>query len=259
MWQFNGSVGVVCNSCGCSDAIPVSDLDIECIGGDERGMGIESIYRLSMEFHCRCDNEINIELEASEYPVEFLNFVINNSTGAVVSDDIYIEHMREIYSARDLRELYVSIEELLIALQCDNSLLEDLTSSEFEEVVAEVFRKNGFSVELTKRTRDGGKDIIAIQSDSLGIANKYFIECKKPEPGNKVSVDVVRQLQGVKYTKDGPNKVILATTSRFTRDARKFVEEEADSKWDITLADYDSIIQWVNQCPRSQQDNARGA
>ncbi|TOC15874.1 endonuclease, partial [Vibrio parahaemolyticus] len=63
-----------------------------------------------------------------------------------------IEYIREIYSARDLFDLYSSVSELVIALQAEPALLTDLEPRQFEEVTAEIFRDKGFEVELTKRT-----------------------------------------------------------------------------------------------------------
>ncbi|MET0050310.1 MAG: restriction endonuclease [Candidatus Thiodiazotropha sp.] len=231
MWEFSGIVEYCCNNCGESGEVPVNDFGVNCIGGSERQMGAENIYEILYEFECpNCHNQISLSFEASEYPIEFLNFVINNSTGAETSGEPYIEHLREIYSAEDLFHLYETIPELIIALKSNPELVREITPREFEEVVAEIFRSKGFGVELTKRTRDGGKDIIAISTDALGIKNKYFIECKRHAENSTVGVDIVRALQGVKNTKDGPNKTIIATTSFFTEDARKFVNNEATSR-----------------------------
>jgi len=160
-------------------------------------------------------------------------------------------HRSERSTAEDLFEFYESIPELITALKSSPYLLRELSPREFEQVVAEIFMSNGFHVDLTKRTRDGGKDIIAIHTDKLGIQTKYFIECKRYSEGNKIGVDVVRALQGVKNTKNGPNKTILATTSSFTADARKFVENEAASSWDMTLVDYNDIVRWLDNYTQS--------
>jgi restriction endonuclease Mrr len=210
-------------------------------------MGAESIYEISCEFDCvNCAHAIALKFEASEYPVECLNFVTNNSSGAQVIGEPEFEYLREIYKAKDLDEFYESIPELISALKDSPYLLRELTSRKFEEVVAEVFRAKGFVVNLTMKTRDGGKDIIAIHTDGLGIQSKYFIECKHYAEDNKIGVGIVRALHGVMNTKDGPNKTILVTTSTFTSDAKKFVETEIASKWDMTLADYDEILKWLN-------------
>lgn len=248
MWKFSGSIHYTCTNCSDSAEIPVDGFNIECTGGSERQMGAENIYEISYEFECiKCGQPISLTFEASEYPVECLNFVINNSTGAETTGEPEFEYLRDaIYSAEDVLQFYDSIPELISALKSSPYLLRELTSREFEEVVAEVFRGKGFTVDLTKKTRDGGKDIIAIHTDGLGIQSKYFIECKHYAEDNHIGVGIVRALHGVKNTKDGPNKTILATTSTFTPEARKFVENEIESKWDMTLADYDDIVKWLN-------------
>lgn len=247
MWKFSGIIEYECDACGDSGEIPIDDFSVECVGGDDRGMGQENIYDVIYEFECpSCNSDISLNFQVSEYPLGMLNFTLNNSSGAETEGEPELEYLREIYSARDLFELYETISELISALQEDISLLSALTPRQFEEIVAEVFNKKGFSVDLTKRTRDGGKDIIAVHTDALGIKNKYFIECKYYSNSNKISVDVVRSLYGVKNTKDGPNKAILVTTSTFTSDARKFIENEALSSWDLTLVDGQQFIEWLN-------------
>jgi hypothetical protein len=247
MWKFCGKIEYTCGKCGDIESIPVDDFSIECTGVSERGMGRENIYEISHEFDCpECDHPISLNFEASEYPIELLNFVINNSEGAETSGEPDIEYLKEIYTAHDLLEFYESIQELIMTLRSSPDLMIEITPREFEEVVTELFRAKGFEVDLTQRTSDGGKDIIAIHTDSLGIRSKYFIECKRYAEENKVGVALVRALQGVKNTKDGPNKTILVTTSTFTSGAKKFVEHEASSKWDVTLADYDMLVGWLN-------------
>lgn len=247
MWKFSGAIKYMCVTCGDSANIPVDDFEIDCIGGSERSMGPENIYRIAYEFECpNCGQPISLVFDASEYPVECLNFVLNNSSGAQTFGEPEFEYLREIYSAEDVCKFYESVRELVFTIKSSPHLLQNLSSRQFEEVVAELFRAKGFLVDLTKRTRDGGKDIIAVHTDGLGIQSKYFIECKHYSESNKVGVEVVRALYGVMNAKDGPNKTILATTSTFTTGAKGFVEDEAASKWDITLADYDEIVRWLN-------------
>lgn len=249
MWKFSGKINYECSECGHSDAVNIEDFDVECIGGDERGMGAESIYELIMDVECNdCNSEINFKFTASEYPVEVLNYVDGDVTGAITDDEPYIKYLPDdLYEARYFDVAKATAAEIIREIQADKDLLRDITSRQFEEVVAELFRDKGYQVELTKRTRDGGKDIIAISKDDFGIRLKYFIECKHYAEEHKVGVDVVRSLQGVKNTKNGPNKTIIATTSSFTADAINFVEKEATSEWDMTLADYDHIIGWIKK------------
>jgi hypothetical protein len=246
MWKFCGDIEYECYKCNDKDTISIEDFSIECVGGSERSMGPENTYEVLYEFDCpNCDQYISLNFEVSEYPSELRNFCLNKSKGADTSGEPEFEYLEEIYSAPDLLSIYDSIPDLIRILKGTPELMREIEPREFEEVVAEIFRNKGCEVELTKRTRDGGKDIIAVSTDSLGIRNKYFIECKRHAEDNNVSVDIVRALQGVKHTKEGPNKTILATTSYFTDDARKFVDNEITSSWDITLADFNDITKWL--------------
>jgi len=110
----------------------------------------------------------------------------------------------------------------------------------FEELVAYLFEGLGFDVELTKKTRDGGRDIIAIKE--YDFRSRYLIECKRPDPGRIIGVGPVRQLYGV-LVDEKATKGILATTAFFSKDAKLFIER---NKWHLDSKDYDDIIKWIN-------------
>jgi HJR/Mrr/RecB family endonuclease len=116
----------------------------------------------------------------------------------------------------------------------------------FEELVAELFSGFGYEVELTQRTRDGGKDIIAIKRREVDL--KFIIECKRPDPGNPVGIAPVRELYGVKVD-DGASKAILATTSYFTPDAKLFSEKH---RWELELRDFEAIKGWIAEYTNSK-------
>jgi restriction system protein len=118
----------------------------------------------------------------------------------------------------------------------------------FEELVAELFNGFGYEVELTKRTRDGGKDIVAIKRNAEADV-KYLIECKRPNPGKPVGVKTVRELHSVKIT-EGATKAILATTTHFTHDAKQLFEQH---RWELELRDFESIQQWIAEYLRIQR------
>lgn len=133
---------------------------------------------------------------------------------------------------------------LLKYLSENPEALYHLTSREFEEVMAEIYNKLGYKVELTKETRDGGKDIIIRKPEILGDFI-YYVECKKYAPNNPVGIGLVKNLVGT-VDADRVNGGILATTSYFTPDARKFV---TDNKYDyqIQMHDYNKIREMLNQ------------
>ena len=117
----------------------------------------------------------------------------------------------------------------------------------FEELVAELFVGFGYEVELTRRTRDGGKDIVAIRRREVN--SKYLIECKRPDPGNPIGISTVRELYGVKVD-DGATKAILATTTYFTTDAKLFFDKH---RWELEPRDFDDIHDWIDEYLRLRQ------
>ena len=106
----------------------------------------------------------------------------------------------------------------------DKRFVYQLIPGEFEEVVEEVFKRQGFQTRLTPQTRDGGKDIIATKS-ILGRPVMFLIECKRYNEMNKIGVDIVRALYGVQ-TAERANKAIIVTSSYFTEDAQRFAEQQ---------------------------------
>jgi hypothetical protein len=153
------------------------------------------------------------------------------------SELIYLPTQNLIHIPR----LIIAAQDELIGLLAKNpELLFRISPRKFEEIIAEIFLKRGYHVELTKATRDGGRDIVAMY-EHMNIRTKYLIECKRYARTNKVSIAIVQRLFGVKIA-EAANKAILATTSTFTRDARQFASNHI---WDLDLKDYTDILAWI--------------
>lgn len=120
--------------------------------------------------------------------------------------------------------------------------LYEINPRKFEELIASIFKDFGFDVELTKATRDGGRDIIANIKHSVYSLLAY-IECKRYAPDNKIDVGIIRNVAGVHYLRK-PSKSIIVTTSFFTKDAQeeaKLIENQLD------LKDYNDIKIWLEE------------
>lgn len=250
---------VACTECGHSFHIDIADLDFQEVGAEERQMGAEIFYSGEVELNCpKCGNLIEVSYEESEYPVGVPNYNETNAKGAdVICGFSYSEvHFNdEFYSFDEEALLYLpeerkivtslcaGVSELLLEVHKKPSILYEIDPRKFEELIAHIFSLNGFVVELTKQTRDGGRDIIAVRSD-LDIGSKYLIECKRYAPTNPVGVGLVRALYGVQM-QEGANKAVLATTSRFTPDAQRFATARNTTEWAMSLKDINDIRQWV--------------
>lgn len=119
--------------------------------------------------------------------------------------------------------------------------LRTIDRRDFERLVAQIFREFGYDAEVTARTRDGGRDVIAVRQAEVDV--KYLIECKRPDPDHAVSVSAVRELLGVKHD-DRATKAILATTTHLSPDAKLFVQRNC---WELEAREYDGLMEWLSK------------
>lgn len=120
-----------------------------------------------------------------------------------------------------------------------------LPARQFEEVIAELLDDMGFEVELTKQTRDGGKDILAYMNTGIG---KFLclVEAKKYRKDRKVGVELVRTLYGTLCDYQA-NSAMLVTTSSFSTDARAFQKKH---QYQLSLQGYGDVVKWIQDYKR---------
>jgi len=111
---------------------------------------------------------------------------------------------------------------------------------QFEELVAELLEKRGYNVDLTKVTRDGGKDLIIAHQADIGNFI-YYVECKRFAPSNPVGVSLVRELAGT-ISVDRVTAGIMVTSSYFSPDAIEFSEK---IKNQMSLIDFIKLKEWL--------------
>ena len=140
-------------------------------------------------------------------------------------------------------------DELIQHLARHPEMLRSLDPRRFEELIAELFARQGFDITLTPRTRDGGKDIYAIKNDEVG-KSLYLIECKRYAATNKVGVETVRALYGV-ASAESATKGIIATTSSFTKGAIDFA---TPLEYKLSLRDFDALKQWLYEFAGHKND-----
>jgi restriction system protein len=137
-------------------------------------------------------------------------------------------------------------DELFRRLTANPDLMYQLEPRQFEELVAELFYRKGYDVELTRASKDGGKDLYIAKRSDIGTL-LFVVECKKYAPDRPVGVELVRHLYGV-VEAERVTGGILATTSRFTRDAKAF-QESFRSR--LNLKDYINLQKLLREAIRS--------
>lgn len=98
--------------------------------------------------------------------------------------------------------------------------LMDLTPSEFESLITNLFQKMGLETRLTQASRDGGVDCVAYDSRPI-LGGKVVIQAKRYK--NTVGVSAVRDLYGTMQN-EGASKGILVTTSGYGKASFEFAE-----------------------------------
>lgn len=94
--------------------------------------------------------------------------------------------------------------------------IRSLSWKQFEELLGEAFRRQGYSVqENTYAGPDGGIDL-TIKRDG----NVYLVQCKQWRAA-KVNVKVVREMLGL-VTAHGAQGAIIVTSGMFTQEAKSF-------------------------------------
>jgi HJR/Mrr/RecB family endonuclease len=96
----------------------------------------------------------------------------------------------------------------------------DLTWQDFQTVVARMFDDLGYEVFETGLGADDGVDIIAVRRVDKLHPERLLIQCKKLAEGNKVGVEVIRELLGVTAVTPSTG-LVCATSTGFTRGAQR--------------------------------------
>jgi restriction system protein len=127
-----------------------------------------------------------------------------------------------------------------VAGQSGKSALNGISWLEFEMLVGEWFRLQGYAVTETGGVADGGVDLILTKGGET-----YLVQCKHWK-AYKVGVNVVRELLGVMVTR-GAAGGYLVTSGVFTDEARRFAEAS-----NIALIDGQKLAYLMNETRATQ-------
>lgn len=109
----------------------------------------------------------------------------------------------------------------------------------FEEVICEIFKDQGHSVELTPETRDGGRDLVVVMTTALGPM-LVVVECKRWSAKNPVGSAIVERFLFHIRDKARANCGLIVATTRFTAGAIKAAQ---DYNYLLQLSDLDVVTE----------------
>ena len=245
--ELKNDLVIQCDECGAVHIIDKDFLDVDTYSY-ERNMGAEVEYDFIGECNCdQCGNFLHYIVRGYEYPVGALNYSDYECKGGhfLQSPSLDVSYFEFDYAEDDEEDICEEVNRACVNIfrvLNDEETIYRLSSREFEELVAELFRQQGFDVELTQETRDDGCDVIATKNIG-GLPFMLLIECKKYAREHPVGVSLVRSLLGVQTDRKA-NKAVLVTTSRFTKPARQFAERQQHM---ISLVDFDDLMQMLRR------------
>lgn len=106
----------------------------------------------------------------------------------------------------------------LVDKQTSLQSLRNLSWKDFEFLVAEAYRRQGYTVEYSLgRGADGGVDLTLQRNGRMAL-----VQCKQWKT-TSVSVPVIREMFGL-LTAEKADEVVVITSGDFTREARSFAE-----------------------------------
>jgi restriction system protein len=119
--------------------------------------------------------------------------------------------------------------------------IKSMSWQEFEMLVGEAFRRQGFTVRETAAGADGGVDLELSKDGEL-----HLVQCKQWR-ATKVGVAIVRELFGA-MAAAGATGAYVVTSGVFTKEAQRFAEGR-----NITLVDGEALEGWIRQAQDSKQ------
>jgi len=104
--------------------------------------------------------------------------------------------------------------EIIELIDKDPHFLKQISWRRVEEVIAGAYKQDGWEeVTLTPRSRDGGRDIIAVRRTPCAL--RVIDQVKAYSPGHRVTADDVRALIGVLSSDLNASKGVVTTTAEF--------------------------------------------
>lgn len=164
----------------------------------------------------------------------FLPSGIVDADGCLVQSQTHVA--RRVVA--DVREI---ADRLIHDMRAKPSRLFELSPRRFEELVAELFERGGYSVSLTAPSRDGGADLFAVRKDHFAEFC-VAVECKRYRSDRPVGVGVVRALYGV-VDDLRVSAGAVVTTSSFTSGA---LNMQRNLPMRLALHDYAALVHWLD-------------
>jgi len=146
-------------------------------------------------------------------------------------------------SSFDLRWRPPSLDPLVVAwdLLKSGRLLAELPWRTFEELVGQLLEAEGWTVDVTRPSKDGGIDVVAVREDETLGAIRSIWQAKRYGPSKKVRLAEVRELGSI-VDIDRATKGVIVTTGRLTRGSLDWIRRD---QYRLDYKDSQKLQAWV--------------
>ncbi|WP_232370939.1 restriction endonuclease [Desulfogranum marinum] len=214
------------------------DILVEIVSYFHWGIGVALAISAYLFLHWYAGQELYVAKDMSEISSGMLSGVFHGLAGAgqyLFPVVLLFAAATSFFNRRKRHNLYETT-------QASSSVnpLDNMSWQEFEMLVGEHFRREGYGVSETADGADGGVDLV-LKIDGA----TYFVQCKQWK-AYKVGVKTVRELLGV-MTSRGAAGGYVVTSGRFTVDAEKFALEN-----NVQLIDGAQLKRIITKTPPPQ-------
>lgn len=141
------------------------------------------------------------------------------------------------------------IAQSIITELADNpEALPNVSKENFERLVAELFARRGFEVDLFRKSKDDGIDFLAVKNDStqpvvIAVQTKHPDSATDSGRRRSLPVATVREIYGVSKAWD-LDGAIAVTSSQYSPAAKKFAALKPN---EIEVYGEDDVIEWIKK------------
>jgi RNA polymerase sigma factor (sigma-70 family) len=252
-------------------AIEVSQIhfdDIENLNEDHDQEGnyiIQELYEKIEGLPHRLKNVVRLSMAGLETP-EIANMVGSSRQSVVKLKSRAHEFLRRKLNSNVndpsdniLKQVCVIrdeiCEELIKYLARHPNKLYDLDPYKFERLVAELIRDMGYDVYITSRTRDGGKDIIAVLKTPSNDEIVTIVECKRYRADRPIGITMIKSFLNTIRDQDKVNAGWIVTTSTFSAEV---IKKQKEDKWLLSLKDSKNLETWCSNYGQWKQSGGSG-
>ncbi|WP_122088625.1 restriction endonuclease [Halalkalicoccus subterraneus] len=151
------------------------------------------------------------------------NQISSQSPPTIVSDKSTSDNVQTQIENRVINQKPLQSSQTNISDVSPLQRLQKMDEYKFEHLVADIWKNQGWEVNLTAGTADRGVDIIAIRDDLF--EQRQLIQAKRYSAGNKVGSSEIQKYSGLYMRNELIDAVVVVTTSEFTNEAREVAKQ----------------------------------